>query len=123
MLAMEGAKDVFVYTYAVAVVVVVSFFCSGSCCCSSCSTFGAGGAGAADTEDDAAGAVEVTSLLGFSLLKTLLIRFTYFPKLLRRSVSFVSEGPADDMVVRRGVEFGESVVLWEEVAELWERSV
>lgn len=70
------------------VVVVASF--SGS----SLETWKAGAAGASDV--DAAGG----PLADLSFLKTLLMRFTYLPKLLRRSWSFVLEGPGggDDMI-------------------------
>lgn len=59
----------------------------------SSSTWGAGAEGAAGV--DTAGVD--SPLVDFSLLKTLLILFTYFPKLLRRS-SLASEGPGPDGV-------------------------
>lgn len=61
------------------------------CCCSTADAGAGAGAGV-----DATGSEEMldsvgTPFPGFSLLKTLLIRFTYLPRLLRRSPSC---GPA-----------------------------
>jgi hypothetical protein len=52
------------------------------------------GAGAGAGVEGAVGVDAALLLLDFSLLKTLLILFTYFPRLLRRSTSFVLSGSA-----------------------------
>jgi hypothetical protein len=61
-----------------------------------------------------AAAAEVPLLLGFSRLKTLLMRLTYFPRLLRRSTSLLSDGgaPPDGVDILAGIGLLVSVWQW-----------
>lgn len=78
---------------AVAAGVISSFGFALSCP----STLGAGVEAVAGVAPAASDPVALL-LLGFSFLNTLLILFTYLPKLRRRSASLVSDGPAPDGV-------------------------
>ena len=91
-------------THAVAAAssVVASFFVAASVVASLSATVSFVGSGS--RWDEAEGALDASGsrlLLDFSLLKTLLILFTYLPKLIRRSAFLASDGPesAGDAIV------------------------